>query len=1020
MKVHGKILAVTTRPVGAEVSQASTGAIVRVRDASMFDTTGGTLSFDGVEHAYVTADPDDDAGDSVTLAAPLTVEEGDRLAIVPVKQEVVATVRVWDDAEPVPAVVPLSLKPLLLEGVRSDQATAETVKVDWRDGDPIVAEVVGQRASIDAAYISNAEELLLEDQKTLGEKLAEAAAARAEAAERLAEAEQRLNDAFSEIELLPDDAYVAAAKQQAIDAAAITAQQKADAAEAAAKTYADQQAAAAEANAKAFATTRTDGLAKTLWSTALPGTTTAPKDSVWYRVDASGKIIAVYTQTASPSGGSWSARPITSEAIDNLDVGKLTVASGVINDLVAQHIAARSGQYITLDVSQLTVTEDTYLNDVLAEHIAARTGQFLTLDVSDLTVFGNLTSAYPSGRNFTFGEGGLQFVDTDGSILFNAPLDPSQPFTFSGEALLQALTTLGNFSMQGTENELSQSARWTISNGMSKPGSSAKVNVGWEARSTDIGSDWNAGRRGLIFWKTYAFISTRFYFPGSGDQIHRMDAAGTDGTKTNLTFVYPESPEGGQATTRVRIASGGFTVIGDHLYLFGPKHWGSGPNTPWFVQKMSLSADGLTATFVAEWEHAAHTTACIGRDGSAAGSNLLIGVNNFTPAGNKGKLSWQKRKSTDFTVVGSEWLNSDRTSDPEKNILYIEELTADMGGAYVMAYTEGSSFVYAQGPTTGAASESRSFRVKAGGGTTGVAWDGTRFWHHVPADAVLNKHSTTTWFGTYSGEKWWASYTWYDGTAPASETQMATPVPFTMIERASITFTIPPIPGIATAARRYLGRGATAPTRTGMSLDGAPMTGRVARSYPTRPGTTGVNPPPAASTFTGVSPARIESGAGGLVISGDGTGTWPVVENRVNQSIRDFMASLRPKSGSGGSSTTTSATSATTITGAGEVTFVAPPSGQVRIDVAMLIKTSVAGSQVLGGYQIRTTGNVDVYTTTSLISNANVEWIKTASWEIYTGLTPGTTYKLRPMFSSTGSTGSASASQTSYTATPIA
>lgn len=777
-------------------------------------------------------------------------------------------------------------------------------------------------------------------------------------------------------------------------------------------------------DAKAYATSMTNGTSKSYWSTIPPGTTQAAQDSVWYEYEdyvensvTKQRIKNVYTQTAAGIGATWKVRSIKSEVIDTLDVGQLSVSgTSTLRDVVAEHIAARSGQYITLDVSQLTVTEDTYLNDVLAEHIASRTGQFLTLDVSDLTVFGNLTSSYPSGRNFTFGEGGLTFVDTDGSILFNAPLDPSQPFTFSGEALLQALTTLGNFSMQGTENELSQSARWTLSNGMSKPGSSAKVNIGWEARSTDIGSDWNRSRRGLIFWKTYIFVSTLYYFPNNGDQIHRMDTAGTDGSKTNLTFVY-----GGvsRETTQVRTASGGFTVIGDHLYLFGPKYWDS--DGAWFVQKMSLSSDGLTATFVAEWEHAVHTTACIGRDGSAAGSNLIIAVNNYTPAGNIGRLSWQKRKSLDFSVVGSLYTNSDRGADKNKKIFYIEELTGDLGGTYVLFNIEGSSWVYAQSASTGAASEARSFRVKSGGGTTGVAWDGTRFWHHVPADAVLNKHSTTTWWGTYSGEKWWASYTWYDGTAPAQETQMATPVSFTMHERMSITFTIPPIPGIATAARRYLGRGATAPTRTGMSLDGSPMTGRVARSYPTRPGTTGVNPPPAASTFTGVSPARIESGAGGLVINGDGTGTWPVVENRVNQGVMDYLAALRPKSGGGGSVTTTSSTSATTISGAGDVSFVAPPSGQVRIDVGMLIRSSAAGSQALGGYQLLTSGGSSVYTTTGMVTNANTEWVKTSNWDIYTGLTPGATYRLRPVFSSSGaSSTTASASQTSYTATPIA
>lgn len=148
MKVHGKVLAVTTRPVGAEVSQASTGVLVRVRDASMFDVTGGTLAFNGVEYPYVAADPNDAAGDSLTLAAPLTVEEGDRLALVPVKQEVVATVRVWDDGEPVPAVVPLTLRKRIPEGVRDDPATAETVIVDLDAGSPTVVDIVGDDGNV--------------------------------------------------------------------------------------------------------------------------------------------------------------------------------------------------------------------------------------------------------------------------------------------------------------------------------------------------------------------------------------------------------------------------------------------------------------------------------------------------------------------------------------------------------------------------------------------------------------------------------------------------------------------------------------------------------------------------------------------------------------------------------------------------------------------------------------------------------------------------------------------------------
>ena len=156
----------------------------------------------------------------------------------------------------------------------------------------------------------------------------------------------------------------------------------------AAKDAADEahnRAEEAEANAKAFATTRTDGLAKTLWSTSLPGTTTAPQNSVWYQVDSNEKIIAVFTQAAEGSSGNdWVARPITSEAIDNLDVGKLTAASGVVNDLVAQTFATKLANIIEANIGNLTVTGDTHLEDLVAQTIAGDTASFMQLTVDQI------------------------------------------------------------------------------------------------------------------------------------------------------------------------------------------------------------------------------------------------------------------------------------------------------------------------------------------------------------------------------------------------------------------------------------------------------------------------------------------------------------------------------------------------------------------------------------------------------------------------------------------------------------
>ena len=158
--------------------------------------------------------------------------------------------------------------------------------------------------------------------------------------------------------------------------------------EARVKTYADQAAAAAEENAKAYALTQTDGLAKTMWSTSLPGNTAMPKGSTWYVLGTSGaedgKIIGVWEQSWDLPGVWWAPRPIRSEAIDNLDVGRLTAVEGVVNDLVANVFAAKLADIIEANIGNLTVTGDTHLEDLVAQTIAGDTASFMSLTVDQI------------------------------------------------------------------------------------------------------------------------------------------------------------------------------------------------------------------------------------------------------------------------------------------------------------------------------------------------------------------------------------------------------------------------------------------------------------------------------------------------------------------------------------------------------------------------------------------------------------------------------------------------------------
>lgn len=147
---QGKIVDVTARTVGAEVAVSSTGTTITVLDGSPFDPTGGSVNIDGTTMGYVSAatdvgSPDDEVQvDTITLVDPVTVTAGDWIDLDPIRTVTTATVRLWDDAEPVPAIVPHELKSRISLGVRENPAEAETVEVEWDGGAPVLTAVHGQ------------------------------------------------------------------------------------------------------------------------------------------------------------------------------------------------------------------------------------------------------------------------------------------------------------------------------------------------------------------------------------------------------------------------------------------------------------------------------------------------------------------------------------------------------------------------------------------------------------------------------------------------------------------------------------------------------------------------------------------------------------------------------------------------------------------------------------------------------------------------------------------------------------
>lgn len=151
-------------------------------------------------------------------------------------------------------------------------------------------------------------------------------------------------------------AWVAVTDKAATDAAA---------AAVAADTKAQQalSAAGSAQNTADSALTMAGTKSTVLYSTSAPSGTGVKVNDIWRRIDTSKNVIGEWYWT----GSSWQTSQITTTMISNLDVGKLTVGSGVIADLVAQAIAANTAAFQTVDVKNLFATTGTMTEAVITK-----------------------------------------------------------------------------------------------------------------------------------------------------------------------------------------------------------------------------------------------------------------------------------------------------------------------------------------------------------------------------------------------------------------------------------------------------------------------------------------------------------------------------------------------------------------------------------------------------------------------------------------------------------------------------
>jgi hypothetical protein len=146
-------------------------------------------------------------------------------------------------------------------------------------------------------------------------------------------------------------AWVAVTDKAATDAA--TAAANAASAASAADTKA-QQALTAAGSAQTTANsalTMAGSKGKVFYDTTTPSGTGTAVGDLWRQIDASKNVIAEWYWT----GSLWQTSQITTSAISNLDVGKLTAGSATIISAVAQKIAASTASFQTADIANLFV-----------------------------------------------------------------------------------------------------------------------------------------------------------------------------------------------------------------------------------------------------------------------------------------------------------------------------------------------------------------------------------------------------------------------------------------------------------------------------------------------------------------------------------------------------------------------------------------------------------------------------------------------------------------------------------------
>jgi hypothetical protein len=438
-------------------------------------------------------------------------------------------------------------------------------------------------------------------------------------------------------------------------------------------------------------------------------------------------------------------------------------------------------------------------------------------------------------------------MNVDGIILYDAagqpvvviPTDGVSPVSVKGEVEASTLTSTSTAEFNDTVS-LAGGATMTAQSVVTAPIAVPTLASGWETPLTLT----PGGGRALAWSMDYTASGGA---GGSTKVLYTLTSSG-------FSYYLEEFLASTGASNRSVLITSSLTPMG--LAVHGSSVYVTVQNgSAVDVYVYAISTFTKTTTYSSISNPGDATIVVIASDGT----NLYCAA----PNSGTGTTRYSKYDSSMSLVSGPTSLTGSTAIDP----WHMQVGSFDFGATRILLHPAAGGAVRSW-DTSGTEQTAEAFPTDAGGGAADFFYgdvDGTgaRFWSR-PGVTTLYKHTNWTWGGGGT-QAWRVGYAWYLSTGPY-ETVMGPTGSITTYQRKRLTVANAAIPGGADQVRVYMYPSASAPAAGSSWLQ---VTDANTTRYITSYTNSGTNDK-TSSTFSGGTPAVIQSAGGEWKLSGSG------------------------------------------------------------------------------------------------------------------------------------------------------